>query len=139
MLPALLAPILSAQFPEIKDEDVSLLVAGKTLKGSLTRGDGVKRLQHHVVFIISGSGATDRDGNSLPMMKNNSLKLLAHAITRNGISTLRVDKRGVAGSKGAVKKEEELRFTTYVDDVTHWMPIGDVKPRPPVQGVKNGN
>jgi hypothetical protein len=55
-----------------------------------------------VVIIIAGSGPTDRDGNN-PMMKNNSLKLLAEALTNNGIATLRYDKRGVGESVKAVK------------------------------------
>src|ERR1044072_9870842 len=49
-----------------------------------------------VVLIISGSGPTDRDGNS-PLLKgpNNSLKLLAEGLASNGIASLRFDKRGV--------------------------------------------
>jgi pimeloyl-ACP methyl ester carboxylesterase len=121
MLPLLLAPLLCSQVLEVQDEAVSIEVEGKILNGSLTRGGKVDGYKHRAALIISGSGPTDRDGNSLPFMKNDSLKLLAHAISRNGISTLRVDKRGVAASKSAGLKEEDLRFTTYVDDITQWI------------------
>jgi pimeloyl-ACP methyl ester carboxylesterase len=75
-----------------------------------------------VALIIAGSGPTDRDGNS-PLLpgKNNSLKLLADALARHGIATLRYDKRGIAGSMGAAAKESDLRFTTYVDDAVDWL------------------
>ncbi len=121
----LFMPFLRAQETqtEIKDQAVSLLVEGKTLKGSLTKAAGVKVIEHRVALLISGSGPTDRDGNSLPMMKNNSLKYVAHAITRSGVSTLRVDKRGVAASKEAGLKEKDLRFQTYVDDITSWIDL----------------
>ena len=117
----LLAPLLCAQVLEVEDEAVSIEVEGKTLKGSLTRGVKVDGYKQRAALIISGSGATDRDGNNLPLMKNDSLKLLAHAITKYGIATLRVDKRGIAASKTAGLKEEDLRFTTYVDDITQWI------------------
>ncbi len=49
-----------------------------------------------VVLIISGSGPTDRDGNS-PMLKgpNNSYKLLAEGLAARGIASVRYDKRGI--------------------------------------------
>ncbi len=125
ILSVLFTLLLNAQVSEIKDEDVSLVVEGEILKGSITRGApaaaGGKDLRDRVALFISGSGASDRDGNSLPAMQNNSLKYLAHAITRSGVSTLRVDKRGVAASKDAGLKEEDLRFQTYVDDITSWI------------------
>lgn len=74
-----------------------------------------------VVLIISGSGPTDRNGNSilLPGM-NNSLKMLAEALLERGIASLRYDKRGVATSAAAMVSESELRFDTYVADAVAW-------------------
>ena len=72
-----------------------------------------------IVLIIAGSGPTDRDGNN-PMMKNNSLKMLAEGLLENGIASLRFDKRGIAQSKEAASSEAELRFETYVDDAISW-------------------
>jgi len=74
-----------------------------------------------VVLIISGSGPTNRDGNSsIPGVKNDSLKLLAEGLASNGIGSLRFDKRGIAESAKALAKEDDIRFETYVDDVVQW-------------------
>jgi pimeloyl-ACP methyl ester carboxylesterase len=75
-----------------------------------------------VALIIAGSGPTDRDGNN-PMMKNNSLKLLAYELANNGIATLRYDKRGIAESKAAMSSEKDLRFDDYVSDAKEWIQI----------------
>ncbi|HEX8563573.1 MAG TPA: alpha/beta hydrolase [Flavobacterium sp.] len=75
-----------------------------------------------VALIIAGSGPTDRDGNN-PMMKNNSLKILASELSKSGIATLRYDKRGVAESISAVKSEADLRFEHYVDDAQQWIQL----------------
>jgi uncharacterized protein len=70
-----------------------------------------------VALIISGSGPTDRDGNSrLLPGKNNSLKMLAEGLAGQGIASLRYDKRGIGESKTAGLKEEDVRFETYIDD-----------------------
>jgi pimeloyl-ACP methyl ester carboxylesterase len=70
-----------------------------------------------VVLLISGSGPTDRDGNSkiLPG-PNNSLKLLAEGLAANGIASVRYDKRGVGASEKALTAEADIRFDNYVDD-----------------------
>jgi pimeloyl-ACP methyl ester carboxylesterase len=73
-----------------------------------------------VVFIHPGSGPTDRDGNNT-QLKNDSLKLLGAALRDAGFACLRIDKRGIAASAKAMVKEEDLRLTTYADDVTAWV------------------
>ncbi len=74
-----------------------------------------------VALLISGSGPTDRDGNSrLLPGKNNSLKMLAEGLAGQGIASLRYDKRGIGESKTVGLKEEDLRFETYVDDAVRW-------------------
>ncbi len=73
-----------------------------------------------VVLIIAGSGPTDRNGNN-PMMKNNSLLQMAYGLAEAGIASLRFDKRGIAGSKSAMTKEEDIRFEDYVRDATNWI------------------
>ena len=74
-----------------------------------------------VVLLLSGSGPTDRNGNS-PMLpgKNNSLQMLAEGLAENGIASLRYDKRGVGESAKAMVSEADLRFETYVDDAVAW-------------------
>lgn len=73
-----------------------------------------------IAVIIAGSGPTDRDGNN-PMMTNNSLKMLATELAKNGIASLRYDKRGIAQSKNAGLKENDLRFEMYIDDAVEWV------------------
>lgn len=79
--------------------------------------------QKVVVLIHPGSGPTDRDGNSaaIPGGKNNGLKYIADHLTKNGIASLRVDKRGIAASAAAGKKEKDLRFENYVEDCAAWV------------------
>jgi pimeloyl-ACP methyl ester carboxylesterase len=75
-----------------------------------------------IALIIAGSGPTDRDGNNL-MAKNNSLKILSEALARNGISSLRYDKRGIGESRAAGKKEADLSFENYIDDAKEWIDL----------------
>lgn len=88
--------------------------------GALLLPNSKKRIP--VALIIAGSGPTDRDGNN-PMMKNNSLKLLATELAKNGIASIRYDKRGVAHSKDAGKSEKDLRFDDYVNDARGWITL----------------
>ncbi|MBB4035217.1 hypothetical protein GGR21_001106 [Dysgonomonas hofstadii] len=75
-----------------------------------------------IVLIIAGSGPTDRDGNN-PQMKNNSLKMLSDGLFYYNIASLSFDKRGIGESQDAMKKESDLRFEDYIDDVRGWIDI----------------
>jgi len=67
------------------------------------------------VLIIAGSGPTDRDGNG-PLVSTDTYRMLATGLAANGIRSLRYDKRGIGGSAGLVKREEDVRFDDFVDD-----------------------
>ena len=67
-------------------------------------------------IIISGSGPTDRDGNSTSL-KSDYLKMLADGLYENGISSYRYDKRGVGRSVVDIKTVNEVRFSDYVNDL----------------------
>ena len=70
-----------------------------------------------VALIISGSGPTDRDGNSAMLPgKNNSLKYLAEGLLEQGIASLRFDKRLIGESASDQLTEEDLRFDLYISD-----------------------
>ncbi len=100
-------------------EEVSISIKDKNLKGELTTAGTDKSL---VAFIVSGSGPTDRDGNTVgDVGKSNSLLYLSNYLNKEGISTLRIDKRGVGASASSAIKEDDLRFSTYVEDVRHWI------------------
>ncbi|GAA4466664.1 alpha/beta hydrolase [Nibrella saemangeumensis] len=87
------------------------------LAGTLTLPTAAKP---PVVLIIAGSGPTDRNGNN-PMMTNNSLKMLAEELAKQGIASLRYDKRGIAESQPAGLKEEDMRFDTFINDAVGWI------------------
>jgi fermentation-respiration switch protein FrsA (DUF1100 family) len=80
-----------------------------------------ERAPYPVVLIISGSGPTDRNGNSAVIPgANNSLKYLAEGLAAAGIASLRYDKRGIAESVMAAKAESDLRFDMYIEDAVLW-------------------
>jgi uncharacterized protein len=92
-------------------------IAGSLLKPS-------KANNPPVILIIAGSGPTDRDGNSaLCAGKNDSLKLLALALEKGGIASIRYDKRGVGESLAATTIEANLSFETYVNDAIQWLEL----------------
>lgn len=75
-----------------------------------------------VVLVIAGSGPTDRNGNSKVLPgSNNSLKMVADGLAERGIASLRYDKRAIGQSVMPGMKEEDLRFTNYVDDASAWI------------------
>jgi len=111
---AIYAPIASAAETEVE------INGGKApLKGSLLLPDGSARVP--AVLILAGSGPTDRNGNSPAGINTDAYKLVAQEFAKQGIASLRVDKRGVAASAGAAAKEEDLRFETYVEDAGAWI------------------
>jgi pimeloyl-ACP methyl ester carboxylesterase len=101
-----------------KETSLALKINTDQLYGTLTTPDLSKKFP--VALIISGSGPTDRDGNNLKM-KNNSLKLLAEALAKNGIASLRFDKRGIGESKAAAGAESSLVFEHYTEDAKSWI------------------
>lgn len=116
----LLCSLLVFQLSAQKDSlFVSEEVALGPIKGTLTSPvNPSKKLP--LVILIAGSGPTDRDGNN-PMMKNNSLKMVAEALSAKGIAVLRYDKRLIAKSQVPDLKEADLRFDTYINDVSDWI------------------
>ena len=100
-----------------KEKIVLLKTATGDLEGSLMTPP--QNSTNVVALLIAGSGPTDRDGNN-PNMKNNSLKMIAVELSKNGIASLRYDKRGIARSQSAGLKEADLRFDNYVNDAKDW-------------------
>lgn len=117
--------------PQWTAADVSIGEGDGALHGTLIT-PGPHKTSFDAVLILSGSGPTDRDGNN-PMMKNDSLKMVAEQLGLQDIATLRVDKRGIAASAKAGPKEEDLRFETYIDDARTWLAL--LKAQPGVERV----
>ncbi|NVE93546.1 alpha/beta hydrolase [Altererythrobacter lutimaris] len=72
------------------------------------------------VLIIPGSGPTDRDGNSPLGINAASYRLLAEGLGEAGISSLRVDKRGMFGSSAAIDNPNNVTFDAYIADTLAW-------------------
>lgn len=99
-------------------EQIMLKTGTGTIYGTLE----TPKVKHPVpvALIISGSGPTDRNGNSTLADGNDCLKMLAEGLANRGIATVRYDKRGIAASASAGPREEDLRFDTYIGDAELW-------------------
>lgn len=104
-----------------QESPLAVQVKGGTLHGTLLLPQSpAKRMP--LAVLVAGSGPTDRDGNQ-PQLKNNSLRLLAEGLAAQGIASLRFDKRGIAQSKEAAIKEDDLRFEDYASDIRAWVEL----------------
>lgn len=74
-----------------------------------------------VVLIVPGSGPTDRDGNGPLGLNASTYKLLAEGLAARGIATVRIDKRGMFGSAGAVTDPNGVTAEDYATDVNSWI------------------
>ena len=74
-----------------------------------------------VVLIIPGSGPTDRDGNNPLGVTAAPYRLLAEALGRRGISSVRIDKRGMFGSKNAIPDANKVTIADYAVDAHAWV------------------
>jgi hypothetical protein len=83
--------------------------AGIKLAGTLTFPENGENLTS--VILITGSGAQDRDGT---IFEHKPFLVIADFLTRNGFAVLRVDDRGVGGSKG---KTSEATSKDFAGDV----------------------
>jgi pimeloyl-ACP methyl ester carboxylesterase len=76
-----------------------------------------------VVLIIPGSGPTDRDGNSTAGVLAAPYRLLAEGLAAHGVTTVRIDKRGLAGSAAATPDGNSVTIPDYVSDVHAWVTV----------------
>jgi pimeloyl-ACP methyl ester carboxylesterase len=104
----------------VKETKVILETKSGQIFGTLTTPNQFSKIP--VALIIAGSGPTDRDGNG-PMLKSNAYKKLAYGLAENNIASLRYDKRGIAESQAAMKKESDIRFDDYVNDAKEWIQL----------------
>jgi len=74
-----------------------------------------------VVLIIPGSGPTDRDGNNPLGVTAAPYRMLAEGLAKRGISSLRIDKRGMFGSKAAIPDANKVSIADYAADAHAWV------------------
>jgi len=73
-----------------------------------------------LLLIIPGSGPTDRDGNNPLGVRAAPYRLLAEALAARGIGSVRIDKRGMFASAGAVEDANAVTIADYAADVHNW-------------------
>ena len=76
-----------------------------------------------VVLIIPGSGPTDHDGNNLRGLRADTYRLLAAGLAAAGISSLRIDKRGLYSSASALADADAVTIPDYAADVHTWVRV----------------
>ncbi len=103
------------------ESEIKLKTTTGDIFGTITVPNHIKKTP--VVLIIAGSGPTDRNCNSPLGIQTNAYKMLSEGLAKNGISSLRFDKRGIGESKPAMTSERDLRFETYVNDVVSWISL----------------
>lgn len=74
-----------------------------------------------LVLIIPGSGPTDRDGNSPTGLHAASYRLLAEDLARQGVASVRIDKRGMFGSAHEGLDANQVTMDDYAADVDAWV------------------
>ncbi len=87
------------------------------LAGTLLEGEPNDPL----VLILPGSGPTDQDGNNPLGVTASSYRLLAEALATQGIASLRIDKRGIGGSRAASSNPNMVTLADYVADGNAWI------------------
>lgn len=103
-----------------KDIEVSIEIEGGTLYGSFLVPKSKKPIP--VVLLIPGSGPTDRDCNSAMGLSTNAFLYLAESLYKEGIATLRVDKRTSGKSQATfIKSFDKLTFSDFIADAEHWV------------------
>jgi alpha-beta hydrolase superfamily lysophospholipase len=76
-----------------------------------------------VILIIPGSGPTNRDGNNPLGVTASTYRLLAEGLAARGITSVRIDKRGMFGSAGAVADANAVTIADYAADVHSWVDV----------------
>src|SRR5215467_2704145 len=114
-LAALVATTASAMAAETQ---VSVEGPSGVLKGTLSSPDDGPKAP--IAIIIPGSGPTDRDGNNPLGVTAASYRLLAEALAAKGVSTIRIDKRGMFGSSAAAADADSVRMADLAADVRAW-------------------
>lgn len=101
--------------PALEETPILLKTLTGTISGSLVMPKNPSG-KIPVVLIIPDAGPTDRDGNNAKTGVNgNTYKMLANDLGKNGIATVRYDKR-LVGASVTKSKESELRIEDYSDD-----------------------
>ena len=118
MLSLLVAAAALAAAPAATSSDIKAGPNG-VLAGTLLKPVGAARA---AIIIVPGSGPTDRDGNNPAGIRSGSYRKLAEALAERGITTVRIDKRGMFGS-AAAGDPNVATFADYDADLRSWVEV----------------
>ena len=76
-----------------------------------------------VVLIIPGSGPTDRNGDNRYGITGGIYRQLAAGFAARNIASVRIDKRGMFGSRAAISDGNNVTIADYADDVRSWIGV----------------
>ena len=129
------APVKSGVIREVKFESHGLM-----LEGTLQLAQGVSG-KAPAILLIPGSGPTDRNGNSGLGITTDLLKQIAEELAKNGIASLRFDKRAIKIYSAKWPKDvKELNhyfaWQNFVDDAS--AAFDYLSQQPEVDGSKVG-
>jgi uncharacterized protein len=110
-------PMPIAAFADPVESEIEAPGPNGPLKGLMLSPDAAGA---PVVLIIPGSGPTNRDGNSLHGLHTDTYKLLADGLAARGISSVRIDKRGMFSSHAAIPNANDVTIADYASDVHTW-------------------
>ncbi|MFA7419304.1 MAG: alpha/beta hydrolase [Melioribacteraceae bacterium] len=102
---------------KVVGEEVSINVGSYSIKGTLEIPKADQAMD--AVLIIAGSGPTDRDGNNRLLGSSNAYKMISELLLKQGIASLRYDKRGIGANENTV--EEKLTIDMYINDAVEWI------------------
>lgn len=105
---------------------------GLTLSGTLLLPAGAKD-KVAAVLLLPGSGPTDRNGNQGPVFVTDLLKQIAERLAREGVGSLRFDKRATAGyaknwPADVAKQNDFFSWESFVDDATAALTLLQTQP-----------
>lgn len=72
------------------------------------------------IVLIPGSGPTDRDGDNPLGVAGGPYRQLAEALAARRVATLRIDKRGLFGSRAAIADPNAVTIADYAADAHAW-------------------
>ena len=72
------------------------------------------------LILIPGSGPTDRNGDNPVGVSGGIYRQLSEQLAAKGVATLRIDKRGMFGSKAAIVDANKVTIADYAADVRGW-------------------
>jgi len=120
IFPLVLAAALAVAPALPADQPVEAAGPEGPLAGSLLAPVGKARA---VVVIVPGSGPTDRDGNNPLGVAGAPYRMLAQDVAQAQVATIRIDKRGMFGSRKAIADPSAVTIADYAADVRAWVKV----------------